>query len=259
MKKMGYIGKSFALGSLGILGSIIAACGGGGITDVGATASSSPFVLFASQYKEVPGAANELKAQTFEGGYVYANSGGAFKWGQYSDGTWSNANMMARQAFGIKWWQDGQSLNNTDFAYQAIKAPRNGSLNVFQSNKLVIQMGNGSMNQYDANSKKVFRVVIQGGEQNTSDYSYAYSCYFDKTLDPAAISDSGLAGAHPFGLRTYEIALADFTCPTANTLPALKVDVKEVVVKLIGGIDSATDGTTGAYTYLQTGLIAFSQ
>ena len=30
--KLGYIGKSFALGGLGVLGTIIAACGGGGET-----------------------------------------------------------------------------------------------------------------------------------------------------------------------------------------------------------------------------------
>ena len=255
-QRMGYIGKSFTMGALGIIGTLVA-CGGSGVTSTIAQSVASPYVLFASGYKELSTAANELKAQTFQGGYVYANSGGGFTYGQYSSGTWTNNDMMAKQAFGISWKQNTATPNDTSFAYQAIKAPKNLTVDVSQSTKLVIQMGNGTTNQWDSNAKKVFRIQLDGGTQNTSDWSYPQSCKYDKTLDPAAISDSGLGGSNPNGLRTYEIDLSSFTCSQGD-LTNLKKDIKQVTVKLVGGIDPATDTTSGAYTMILTGLIAFS-
>jgi len=260
-QRMGYIGKSFTMGALGILGTLVA-CGGGGVTNTVAASVASPYVLFASGYKELSTASNDLKAQTFQGGYVYAGSGGGFIYldsaqGGYSNGTWTNNDMMARQAFGISWKQNTATPTDASFAYQAIKAPKNLTVDASQSTKLVIQMGNGTTNQWDSNAKKVFRIQLDGGTQNTSDWSYPQSCKYDKTLDPAAISDSGLPGSNNYGLRTYEIDLSSFTC-TQGDLTTLKKDIKQVTVKLVGGIDAATDSTSGAYTMMQTGLIAFS-
>jgi hypothetical protein len=261
-QRMGYIGKSFTMGALGILGTLVA-CGGGGITSTIAQAVASPYVLFASGYKSLSSAANDLKAQTFEGGYVYAGSGGNFIYlgsdqGGYSNGTWTDNDMMARQAFGISWKQNAATPTDASFAYQAIKAPKNLTVDASQSTKIVIQMGNGTSNQWDANAKKVFRVQLDGGIQNTSNWSYPQSCSYDKTLAPAAISDSGLGGSNNYGLRTYEIDLSAFTCSQGD-LATLKKDIKQVTVKLVGGIDAATDATSGAYTMMQTGLIAFSK
>jgi hypothetical protein len=122
----------------------------------------------------------------------------------------------------------------------------------------VIQTGNGTGNQYDSNAKKVVQIKVEGGTQSTTDWSFQHSCKYNKTLDSAAINDSGQPGANNYGLRTYEINLADFTC-TSGDLTSLKRDVKQVTVQLVGGIDPATDSTSGAYTFLQTGLIAFSK
>jgi hypothetical protein len=268
--RMGYIGKSFSMGILGIVGTLVA-CGGGGITStVASSGTVSPYVLFASQYKSVTSPGNNLLAQSFEGGSVYAGSDGeVFKYlepnwvngnniGGWSDQTLTDDQIRARQAFGVKWVQTAASTTNSSWAYVAVKAPGNGSVDISQSTKIVIQMGNGTSNQYDSNAKKVFRVIVDGGVQNSSSYLYDHSCKYDKTLDAAAISDSNQAGSNLYGLRTYEIDLADFTC-TAGDMTNLKKSLKQVSVNIIGGIDAATDNTTGAYTFVQAGLIAFSK
>lgn len=259
MKKYGYIGKSFVLGSVGIVASLIAACGGGGITDVvAATSAPSSYVLFASGYKTLSSAAGDLKAQSLEGGFVYANSFGNFKWGQYSNGSWSDAEMQARGAFGLSFQQDGTTPDDTHGAYVAVKAPENGSVDISASGKMVIRTGNGTTLQYDSNAKKVFRIQVDGGEQNTTDWSFPYSCNYDLTLDPDAISDSGQPSSNPFGQATYEIQMSSFTCDRGS-LTDLAKDLRQVTVKVLGGIDAATDNTSGAYTFIQAGMIAFTK
>jgi hypothetical protein len=268
--RMGYIGKSFTLGALGIVGTLVA-CGGGGVTPtVASTATVSPYVLFASQYKAVANPGGGLLAQSFEGGSVYAGSDGTvFKYlepnwqngnnlGGWSDQTLTDDQIRARQAFGVKWTQATAATTPAAYAYIGVKAPGNGSVDISQSTKIVIQTGNGTGNQYDSNAKKVVPIKVEGGTQSTTDWSFQHSCKYNKTLDSAAINDSGQPGANNYGLRTYEINLADFTC-TSGDLTSLKRDVKQVTVQLVGGIDPATDSTSGAYTFLQTGLIAFSK
>lgn len=253
----GYIGKSFTMGLLGIVGTLVA-CGGGGVTSTVAqsTTSVSPYVHFASQYDLIAGATSEPRARTQELGNVYGFSGGGFS---YQWGLGEDANFMKqRQAYGLQFGHSA-AITSTSYFGLAVRAPSNGSVNVSNSDYLVIQMGNGSSLDAFPNTHMKFTVAISGGGAQASDYSWPAVCEYDKTLDSTSRIGTGQdASANPFGLRTYRLALSGFTC-TSGTLAALKADVREIAVKIVGGKDATASATANNSALLQIGYMAFSK
>lgn len=78
--RMGYIGKSFTLGILGIVGTLVA-CGGGGVTSTIASVATppSPYILFASSFMGKAGATGEPYVVSGEGGDVFSFAGGGLR------------------------------------------------------------------------------------------------------------------------------------------------------------------------------------
>ena len=253
---MGYIGKSFALGGLGILGTLVA-CGGGGVTSsVAQNAPASPYVLFASQYALLPGAVSEPYAQTQEKGNVFGFSSGGFGY-QWSVGT-NPDYLKQRQAYGLQFGH-GAPINASSSFGLAVRAPENGTINASASDYLIIQMGNGSATDALPTSHMTFTVSVSGGGNQAVDYTWPATCNFDKVLDAdSRPGPSQGAATNPFGLRTYRLPLSSFTC-SSGTLATLKADVREIAVKIVGGKDAAASAVAGNAALLQIGMMAFSK
>ena len=215
--KLGYIGKSFAMGGLGVIGTIIAACGGGGETATAAAGTVSKYVLFASSYtfNTNVAATDPAKWTSLEGGTASmgAKDGGNFIYGDY--GIFDNAAINYNQGVGIQ-FRHAAALNATDFLYLQVKSPANTALDVSLSSNLVIQMGNGVNVNDNANTARVFTVFVEGGDYNATAYTYAYSCQKDVTIPATNFQPNG----NPLGMSTYKIALADFTCTGGSTSAA---------------------------------------
>ncbi len=121
-----------------------------GFTTIADNSSSSNIiptgsVLFSSQYSAAAsGSDSSLKAVSKEGGYVKAGEGGNFTYGNY--GLFTDALMKERQAFGIQWTHNGTATtpDGNSYVFISFGAPDNGSLNVSNSENIVIQMGNGA-------------------------------------------------------------------------------------------------------------------
>jgi hypothetical protein len=61
-----------------------------------------------------------------------------------------------------------------------------------------------------------------------------------------------------YGLKTYRIAMSSLTCST-GTLAALKADIKQVSVKVVGGKEPSKDSTTSSNsTMMQVSYIGFT-
>lgn len=253
--KLGYIGKSFAFGALGVLGTIIAACGGGGTT-ASATSTASPYVLFSSMYGLISGATSEPYAITAEGGNVYSFFNGNFG---YQWGLGENANYIKqRQAYGVQGGTSSAASTSSSNFGLAIRSPANSTsgIDISQSSSMVIQMGNGTATDAYANSPMVFTVLLNAGTQN-SDYSWPTTCSYDQTLTTGSRPGTGQAGwGTPYGLQSYTIPLSSFTC-SSGTLSAAQSGLKEVVVKIVGGKDATASAIASNSALLQVGHIAF--
>jgi hypothetical protein len=244
-QRMGYIGKSFTMGALGILGTLVA-CGGGGVTGVVADTVASPYVLMASSYTPHSASAGDLKWSTAQGGDVYMGSGGNFAYGGY--GTFNQTDIDYHQSVGIQ-FNHTAALGSTDYIYTKIQAPQNGSLDVSQSGNLMIQMGNGVDLSAQTNSPTVFTVELKGGAYNSTNFTYANSCTANVTLNTTATANN---------LRVYTVPLTSFSSCT-GTLTALKSDLKAVVVSVLAANDTHASSTTNNYVLPKVGLVAFSQ
>lgn len=243
--RMGYIGKSFSLGVLGIVGTLVA-CGGGGVTSSVASVATppSPYILFASSFLGKAGASSDPWMVSGEGGDVYTFSGGGFtrNWGLDSD-----ALRIERQAVGQQFEHTSAITSSAYFGY-SFKAPVNGTVNASESGTLVISMGNGAAS--NVNSHNTFVIDIQGGTQaGAPSYAWTNQCSVDKVLD---------ATNNQYGLKTYRIPLSSFTC-SSGTLSALKGDIKQVSVKVVGGKEPSKDSTTSNNsTLMQVSYIGFA-
>jgi len=239
-----------------------------GFTTIADNSSSSNIiptgsVLFSSQYSAASsGSDDTLKAVSREGGYVKVGSGGNFTYGFYQLDT--DALMQERQAYGIQWRHSGTDENSTattpdgnSFVYLSFGAPDNGSVNVSNSDNIIIQMGNGAADN-QTNTHKVFTVEVNGGSATGSWPAWTNSCYYDQTLDNNSLL--GQTGSNSYGLRTYEIPLSSFTCYSgAGSVSSLKDNVSEVIVKVVGGKDSNADNSTSLnYTFPTIGFIGFN-
>jgi hypothetical protein len=252
--RLGYVGKTLALASVSVLGTIIAACGGGGTTAGAGTAEVSPYVNFATSYAFNTGVANDDpgKWTSLEGGTASMGTSSGFAYGGY--GIFDTAAINYHQAIGIQFTHPA-ALAATDYIYLQVKAPVNGSLDVSKSGNIVIQMGNGVNVNEQPNTARVFSVFLEGGTYNATTYAYANSCSADVTIADSKFQPNG----NPLGMSTHKIALSTLTCAT-GTLDALKSGVKSVTVKVLGNRDTtARQASTSQNLVLpKVGFISFS-
>lgn len=243
--RMGYIGKSFSLGILGIVGTLVA-CGGGGITSTVASVATppSPYILFASSFVGKANASSNPYVVSGEGGDVYSfeSAGFVYNWGLQDD-----AARIERQAVGNQ-YAHGAAITSTDYFGFSFKAPANGAVNASESGTLVISMGNGAAAS-NANSHNTFVIDIQGGTQDAN-YAWTNQCSVDQVLDNST--------NNAYGMKTYRIALSSLTC-SAGTLAAIKADIKQISVKVVGGKEPTKDATTSNNsTLMQVSYIGFA-
>lgn len=243
--RMGYIGKSFSMGILGIVGTLVA-CGGGGITSTVASVATppSPYILFASSFLGKEGASGNPWVVSGEGGDVYSfeSAGFAYNWGLQTD-----AARIERQAVGNQ-YAHSTAITSTDYFGFSFKAPANGAVNASESGTLVISMGNGA--SANVNSHNTFVIDVQGGTQDSTTYAWTNQCSVDQVLDNST--------NNAYGMKTYRIALSSLTC-SAGTLAALKADIKQVSVKVVGGKEPTKDATTSDNsTLMQVSYIGFA-
>ena len=156
-----------------------------------------------------------MKAVSKEGGYVKAGEGGNFTYGNY--GLFTDALMKERQAFGIQWTHNGTATtpDGNSYVFISFGAPDNRSLNVSNSENIVIQMGNGAAAD-QSNTHKVFTVEVNGGSATGSWPAWTNSCYYDQTLD----NDSFLVSLAP---TLTALELMKFPC---LVLHATQVEVQ---------------------------------
>ena len=200
-------------------------------------------VLFASQY-ELTGNDAEPFAISEEDGEVYSFSGGDFyyTWGLGEDPNF----MIQRQAYGLQFNHAG-TITDSSFFGLAFKAPGNSSVDISESDTLVIQTGNGSATDAFANSHMVFTIELNGGDS---------TCSYDLTLaDGSRPGPDQQAWTSPFGIHTYRIPFGE---SHLNCADALKADLQEVVVKVVGGKDAAASATENNQVLMQVGYIGFS-
>ena len=222
-------------------------------------------VLFASQYELKDGATGEPYTNSLENGDVYGFSGGSFVWA----GSPTADQMRERQAYGLQFYHT-EAIDENSYFGLTIKAPNNGAFDISESDTLVIQMGNGVSEDAAAfpNSHTIFTIDLNGGEQDTSDFSWTYSCSYDQELlegsQPGDKFDPPEAWDNGWGIQTYRIPLADFDCGDGD-LESLQLDLEEVAIKVVGGKDATASSTTtngngdpGNHTLLHFGYIAFS-
>jgi hypothetical protein len=140
-------------------------------------------------------------------------------------------------------------ITTTGYFGYSFKAPANGTVNASQSGTLVISMGNGAA-ATNANSHNTFVIDIQGGTQDPTTYAWTNQCSVDQVLDNST--------NNAYGLKTYRIALSGLTC-SAGTLAALKADIKQISVKVVGGKEPTKDSsTTNNSTLMQVSYIGFA-
>ena len=257
--RMGYIGKSFTTGVLGIVGTLVA-CGGGGVTSTVASTAPSPYVLFASaDYTPVAGSnANEwATATTLENGRVFAfyppKIGNTGEWGGNDqvgfDEAWADPRVVSsvmkqRQSVGTL-ATTTQAVDSSQYFGITVRAPANGAVNASESGNLVIQMGSTVTTNQD--SHDIWTVVVNNA---------TVTCSKDVDMTNARAAQGQAVGAE---LRTYKLALLDtagnFTC-TGGTMAALKPSIKEVTVKVVGGKD--TNAPVNTTTLISVGMIGFT-
>ena len=209
-------------------------------------------VLFATQYERLSSPVNDAWTRTKEGGLVYVAAGwdggvqdqeGKWDYGWYET---SGADVVTRQSYGKQWAHDS-ALDDNDTIYIAVKGPNGGKVDVSGTDTLVIQMGNGAQGEM-VNTHNVFTIALKGGVQSTDDYSWSEICTVDQTV----------SSTHQFGLSTYYLPLSSFSC-SSGSLEALRTEVTEVVVQVIGGKNPEQDTTTSFnHTMPSVGFIGFT-
>lgn len=255
--RMGYIGKSFSLGILGIVGTLVA-CGGGGITNtVASVATPSEHVLFAMGYSVLPydNADPDLKYSTKQGGKVHIGSGGGWSYGgfgifQQTNNDWGNG-QGAVDFFGGGGvlFKHAAALTSDSYIYYKVTPRSTGSVDVSATDNLLISLGNDKIGSA-ANTHKEVTVFLEGGTASGSTYSN--SCKSRISLRD---------GDDNKNITTYAVSLSNFTC-TSGSLTSLKSGLNQVVVKVLTGDNNATnDAASGSSTetLIKIGAIAFSK
>ena len=256
--RMGYIGKSFSLGILGIVGTLVA-CGGGGITNtVASVAAPSEHVLFAMGYSVLPydNSDPDLKYSTKQGGKVYIGSNGGWSYADFGIFQQTNNNWGIGQGAvdffgggGVLFKHNAALTNNDSQIYYKVTPRSTGSVDISATDNLLISLGNDKIGSA-ANTHNEVTVFLEGG--NPVAYSYSNSCKTRITLRSADNNTN---------ITTYSVSLSDFTCD-AGTLTSLKTSLNQVVVKVLPGNNNASsDAASGpsTETLIKLGAIAFSK
>ena len=206
----------------------------------------SNYMLFASQYELIGGATGEPYVISDESGEVHSFSGGGLT---YSWGLGENADyLVQRQAYGLQ-FDHNNTIDGNSYFGLAFKAPNNSALDMSGTDTLVIQTGNGTNSDSFANSHMVFMLELNGGGS---------SCIYELTLDDGSRPGTNQAAwTNPFGIHSYYVDLALFTCSSGN-MGLLSVDLQEVVVKVVGGLDETASATENNQVLMQIGYIAFA-
>ncbi len=272
--RMGYIGKSFTLGILGIVGTLVA-CGGGGVTSTIAstTAAASPYVLFASQYQMKSPGANDTWAASLEGGNVtsFAGAGLSWRWDLGRSDVGGNPDWLKQQqAYGVLFGKNASTSAATGYAGLSIGAPGGtptSSINASASGKLNIQVGNGTPAGTDANAFMTYTIELAAGTQaGAPTYAWPKTCSYDLPLTPGSRpngpNDAGaIALTNPYGLQSYTVSLnsTNFTC-TGGTLAEVLADVRNISVIVKGANNSAAaTASVDKEVFIKVGHISFSR
>ncbi|MEY2659667.1 MAG: hypothetical protein RLZZ123_839 [Pseudomonadota bacterium] len=247
-----YVAKSFGMGFLGILGTLVA-CGGGGVTStVAQSAAPSEQILFAMGFQPTTVSGDStVKWKSTQGGKVYVNSGGngtggAGNWAYGGWGTWNQTDIDTKGWVGVQ-FNHPTALNSADYIYYKVTAPKEGSVDISATDSLIISLGNEKIGS-EANTPTEVTIFVEGGTLDTNTWTYANTCKTTQSLRSTTLQS------------TYVIALSSLTC-TSGTLAALKSGVKAVEVKVLAGGGNATGdaSTTANYVLIQLGAIAFGK
>ena len=253
----GYIGKSFTMGFLGILGTLVA-CGGGGITGVAASSAPPDHVLFAMGLTALPYNAGDpdLKYSTKQGGKVWIGSGGGWSYGNFGIFEQTNNNWGGGSGAidffggGGVLFKHAAALTADSYIYYKVTPRASAAVDVSGTDSLLISLGNDKIGSA-ANTHKEVTIVIEGGTPVA--YSYSNSCKARITLRSADNNTN---------ITTYTVPLSSFSTCDAGNLTSLKTAVNQVVVKILPGDGNATvDAATGSSTetLLKLGSVAFSK
>lgn len=252
--RTGYIGKSFTMGVLGIVGTLVA-CGGGGVTStVASTATPSEHVLFAMGFSPTTydAADPDLKWSTGQGGKVWAGSGGGWTYGNF--GMWAQSTPDYANGVGAIDVHGGVGVNFLHnaalgaggYIYYKITPRSSGSVDVSATDKLLISIGNDKFGAA-ANTHQEVSVFLEGG--TLSGGAYSNICTATQALRSHA------------NISTYTIPLSSFTC-SSGSMTSLKSAVSQVVFKVLpGGGNTTSDAASGASTetLIKFSSIAFSK
>jgi len=253
--RMGYIGKSFSMGVLGILGTLVA-CGGGGVTSsVASVSAPADSVVFAMGFTRRTVTEPDLEYLTAQGGKVYigTKSGGNWVWGEYgiyenagSDCTWGGCGAIDQfGGVGIN-FKHTSALNNEDYIYYRVTARASGgTVDISGTDNMLISIGN---DKNGANTHKELTLVLEGGTQ--TGYNWSNSC--KNTIQLGNYQS----------ISTYKIPMTTgWTCDSGS-MSSLKSSVSQVVVKVLpGGNNTTSDAASGntTETFIKLGAIAFSK
>ena len=267
--RMGYIGKSFSLGILGIVGTLVA-CGGGGITSTIAqqVVANSPYLLYASEFVMKTDGENDTWAESQEGGDVtsFAGQGLSWRWDLGRSDVGGNPDFLKQQqAYGVLFGKNANVAAANGYAGLSVKAPENGTVNVTESGNLVIQTGNGNPSGNDENAFMNYTIELAAGNQGGApDYAWPVKCTHVLALTPGSRPNGpegtgAIAKTHPFGLQTYKIALneTNFTC-TGGTLANVKADLRNISFIVTGSNNAtAVNSLDDKEVFIKIGHISF--
>jgi hypothetical protein len=230
--------SSSSSGSSG--GSSSSSSSGGG----GTTMTTSPYILYASNYVVFPSETNGSYLGSIQGGNVYVGeSSKNITYGNYSAG---QPQIDATQFYNVqfKWLTAGGTA--TDQAYVTVIVPGSGTsytsltpLDISQSGNLLIQMGN-TYTQSDnptgtvGGNATTFTVVLNNDTSAKQDGSgQTAQCLFYQPL--VSVGRNGTGTPTPLGIFNYEIPLKSFAdCPVGNLTTLLSTGITSIAVRMDG-------------------------
>ena len=233
----------------------------------GTTMTTSPYILYASNYVVFPSETNGSYLGSIQGGNVYVGeSSKNITYGGYSAGPTAIA---ATQFYNVqfKWLTTGGTA--TDQAYVTVIVPGSGTsytsltpLDISQSGNLLIQMGN-TYTQSDnptgtvGGNATTFTVVLNNDTSAKQDGSgQTAQCLAYQPL--VSIGRNSLSGTPtPLGVYNYEIPLKSFSdCPVGNLTTLLQTGITSIAVRMDG--DQNKNVVSGELDTIAVGYIGFT-
>ena len=235
-------GGSVAGGS----GSGSAGTGTGTGSGGGATVTASPYILFASSYLGYATQTNGAYLHSAQSGDVYTGFGGNLIYGQYSS---PQPDINRTGLYILQTKAAAAATTTADYAYVAVLAPANGTVDISQSATLLIQMGNSVNQTASAGNASVFTVDINNAAGTTPATG---DCSYNQTL--TAVGNNVTLTA--LGARTYAIPLSAFTCTTGTLATLQSAGITTVAVKIVG--NKNPNIASGEFDTIAVGMIGFT-